>query len=62
VTGEIIPRARGSRGFGYDPIFLVEGTGRTMAELDLPTKNSVSHRARAAQALIPVLRTSLDLE
>jgi XTP/dITP diphosphohydrolase len=57
--GEIIPGARGSEGFGYDPIFLVAGTGRTMAELSLPVKNQISHRARAIHALLPTLRQRL---
>jgi XTP/dITP diphosphohydrolase len=53
--GEIIPEERGSNGFGYDPIFLVEGMGRTMAELSLEEKNRLSHRARAILAARPVL-------
>lgn len=48
--GEIIPEERGQGGFGYDPIFLVEGTGRTMAELSLAEKNQLSHRALAIRA------------
>ncbi len=56
--GEIIPQERGSNGFGYDPIFLVEGMDRTMAELSLDEKNRLSHRARAILAAKPVL---LDL-
>ena len=48
--GEIIPEERGANGFGYDPIFLVSGTGRTMAELSMDVKNILSHRARAVMA------------
>ncbi len=48
--GEIIPEFRGKNGFGYDPIFLVEGTHRTMAELTDEQKNRISHRAKALQA------------
>jgi len=55
--GEILPKERGSGGFGYDPLFLVEGTGKTMAELSLSEKNRVSHRARAIRALLPALRS-----
>jgi len=59
--GEIVPSPRGEAGFGYDPLFEVEHTGRTMAELALPEKNQISHRARALQALLPVLRLRLGL-
>ncbi|RME07041.1 MAG: non-canonical purine NTP pyrophosphatase, partial [Anaerolineae bacterium] len=48
--GEIIPEERGDNGFGYDPIFVVEGLGRTMAELTMEEKNRLSHRARAVLA------------
>jgi XTP/dITP diphosphohydrolase len=57
--GEIIPDERGSNGFGYDPVFLVEGTGLTMAELDLPRKNELSHRGRATSGALPMLREIL---
>ena len=53
--GEIIPDERGEHGFGYDPIFLVEGLGCTMAELRMDEKNRLSHRARAIQKIIPTL-------
>ncbi len=49
--GEIIPHERGSGGFGYDALFVVEGTGKTMAELSFEDKNQLSHRARAVQGL-----------
>ncbi|MBC8506070.1 MAG: RdgB/HAM1 family non-canonical purine NTP pyrophosphatase [Anaerolineales bacterium] len=45
--GEIIPEERGQFGFGYDPIFLVEKSEQTMAELPMEEKNKISHRARA---------------
>jgi XTP/dITP diphosphohydrolase len=45
--GEIIPEERGTGGFGYDPIFLLSGLGKTMAELSVEEKNRLSHRARA---------------
>jgi XTP/dITP diphosphohydrolase len=53
--GLIIPEERGNNGFGYDPIFLVEGLDRTMAELTMEEKNQLSHRARAILAARPVL-------
>jgi XTP/dITP diphosphohydrolase len=60
--GEITPAERGSNGFGYDPIFQPDGFSRTMAELTPAEKNRISHRARAAEAAIPILRTLLDSE
>jgi XTP/dITP diphosphohydrolase len=45
VDGEITDSPRGTNGFGYDPVFSV-GT-RTLAEMDMEEKNTVSHRARA---------------
>jgi len=53
--GQIIPEERGTNGFGYDPIFQVEGMDRTMAELSMDEKNRLSHRARAIMAARPVL-------
>lgn len=47
VTGRILSAARGEGGFGYDPLFLVDGFERSMAELTLEEKNRVSHRAHA---------------
>ena len=49
--GIIIDDARGSNGFGYDPLFLVEEYGKTFAELDGEVKNRISHRAHALQNL-----------
>jgi XTP/dITP diphosphohydrolase len=49
--GKITRTPRGSGGFGYDPLFLVDGTDKTMAELSEEEKNRISHRARAAQLL-----------
>jgi len=60
-AGEIISQARGRGGFGYDPIFLIRGTGKTMAELQMGEKNRVSHRARAVEAIRPALELRLGL-
>jgi len=60
--GEIVPAERGSGGFGYDPLFLVAGRNRTMAELLEVEKNLISHRARAVRALLPILRPRLGLK
>ena len=59
--GEIITEEHGTGGFGYDPIFLIHGLGKTMAELGMDEKNQVSHRARALKALHPVLEARLGL-
>ena len=45
--GEIATSPRGSNGFGYDPLFLLPGSGLSSAELDAEQKNSVSHRGQA---------------
>ncbi|MEI7817038.1 MAG: XTP/dITP diphosphatase [Desulfuromonadales bacterium] len=47
IGGKILSAARGEGGFGYDPLFLVDGYDRSMAELTLAEKNSISHRAQA---------------
>lgn len=57
--GEIIPKFRGENGFGYDPIFLVDGTNQTMAELDPDTKNILSHRGKAVLGMIAQLGLAL---
>lgn len=59
--GEIILEERGSNGFGYDPIFLVRGTGKTMAELTLEEKNRLSHRAMAVNKILPIFVERLGL-
>jgi XTP/dITP diphosphohydrolase len=54
--GEIGQEPRGAHGFGYDPVFVVEGySGRTMAELSPEVKNRISHRGRALAAIRPRL-------
>lgn len=60
-AGEIISEERGTGGFGYDPIFLVRGTGKTMAELEMFEKNQLSHRAQAFKAIRSVLDARLEL-
>jgi XTP/dITP diphosphohydrolase len=47
VGGHILAVSRGNGGFGYDPLFLVDGFDRTMAELELEEKNRISHRGQA---------------
>ena len=51
----------GTGGFGYDPLFLVDGaSGRTMADLGEDEKNRVSHRSRALAAMRPMLRARIE--
>jgi XTP/dITP diphosphohydrolase len=54
--GMIALEAKGENGFGYDPIFFLPEIGKTMAELNLETKNQISHRARASQKARQVLQ------
>lgn len=51
VEGIILDGPRGEMGFGYDPLFYVPELGRTLAELPLEVKNSISHRGRALRAM-----------
>ena len=56
-TGTLAQQPRGDGGFGYDPAFLPDdiADGRTMAELDPAEKDAISHRGRAARALLALL-------
>lgn len=55
-NGSIIKETRGTNGFGYDPIFLVDGDTRTMAELSEDEKNRVSHRSAALNQVLAFLK------
>ncbi len=58
VNGRIVTSVRGREGFGYDPAFELTGgrfAGMTMAEISLGNKNTLSHRGRAIEALMPEL-------
>jgi XTP/dITP diphosphohydrolase len=57
VVGTIALARRGSGGFGYDPVFLVDG--RTTAEVPEAEKDRISHRGRAVAAALPRLRELL---
>ena len=55
VEGVILEAPRGTGGFGYDPLFYLTALDLSLAELDLETKLSLSHRGRAIAALLPLL-------
>ena len=55
VRGRIATEEYGQGGFGYDPIFIPEGYDKTFGELPADLKNSISHRARAMEALVKIL-------
>jgi XTP/dITP diphosphohydrolase len=56
IEGIIAFDSQGKYGFGYDPIFFIPEFDCTMAQLPPETKNRISHRARAAQAALPIIR------
>lgn len=53
--GEILQTPQGKGGFGFDPIFYVPDHQQTFAEMPLELKQSISHRGKALQALLPQL-------
>ena len=55
VKGEILARARGQEGFGYDPVFLPNGYNKSLAEMTMEEKNKISHRAIAVGKLVEYL-------
>jgi len=59
--GHIVESTQGRGGFGYDPIFQVDGKEATMAELPSEEKNRISHRAVAFTALSDAIRANLGL-
>lgn len=56
INGTILTEKRGSGGFGYDPLFVPDGFGKTFAELTIEEKGQISHRAMAVQKLIDFLQ------
>jgi XTP/dITP diphosphohydrolase len=56
VTGQIALHPTGEQGFGYDPVFIPDGHTQTFAELDLATKTTMSHRAKAFEAMTNFLK------
>lgn len=56
VHGTIVETRKGSKGFGYDPVFRPHGSDKTFAEMELEEKNLISHRALAVKKLVNFLR------
>ena len=56
VVGEIATERRGSNGFGFDPIMFIPEFGKTFAELPVEVKNANSHRGRATQHMLALMR------
>ncbi|CAI7977476.1 non-canonical purine NTP pyrophosphatase, RdgB/HAM1 family [Parafrankia soli] len=57
LRGRLLTRARGTGGFGYDPLFVAEGSTRTNAELTADEKDLISHRGRALRSLAAFIGT-----
>ncbi len=55
MHGRVIDTARGSKGFGYDPIFIPHGYDKTLGELDDSVKSKLSHRAKALRLIKPII-------
>lgn len=62
VNGSISDVMRGHDGFGYDPLFIPEGKRRTFAEMTADEKNAISHRRKAAEALLTCICSLNDKE
>jgi len=58
--GSIAFKAAGQGGFGYDPLFVPEGFDQSFAALDSSVKNQISHRAKALQAVRPLLESQIN--
>lgn len=56
IDGTILHEKRGNAGFGYDPIFLPDGSEKTFAEMSTEEKNARSHRARALEKMMVYLK------
>jgi len=57
INGTITLETRGSKGFGYDPVFIPDGETRTFAEMSPEEKNSISHRAVAIREMVKYLKS-----
>ena len=59
VHGWLTDAPRGTNGFGYDPIFVPDSSGRTTAQMSAAEKDAISHRGKALRALAPVIAALL---
>ncbi len=59
LKGTILTEPRGTGGFGYDPVFLPDGFGNTLAEMSLEEKNKISHRSIAIAQLVKHLKSMI---
>ena len=60
LEGNIITEERGTNGFGYDSIFIPLSFNKTYAEMTDTEKNSISHRAKAIEAIIPIIKELIE--
>lgn len=60
LEGVIATDATGSGGFGYDPVFMLPQSGRTLAELSAEQKHSISHRGQAFRHITPAIRQAVN--
>ncbi len=58
--GKIAEEIRGNKGFGYDPIFIAEGSNKTFGEMEMEEKNKYSHRGKSARMLKNFLKNRLN--
>ncbi|SNR75102.1 RdgB/HAM1 family non-canonical purine NTP pyrophosphatase [Desulfurobacterium atlanticum] len=59
LKGKVIVEPRGEKGFGYDPVFIPDGDTRTLAEYDIYEKNKISHRGKALEKIVNLLKEKL---
>src|SRR5258706_11396814 len=61
-NGRIIHERRGDQGFGYDPVFMPDGSNKTFGEMSLDEKTIYSHRAKATEKLVVFLNTVVPIK
>jgi XTP/dITP diphosphohydrolase len=57
--GRILEERRGAGGFGYDPVFIPDGSHKSFSEMDQEEKNKFSHRQKAASKMIRFLQNEI---